>query len=418
MLELKESCPPDPRRSKPILFLRRPFAPRRANALPQGPAIDRYGGEQKKDRCCERVQASSNDELFAEDRLAPPHSPIKLTPQKPCHPHPGATISNVTTTNTQYALAADIGGTNIRAALINSEGRLIGRGSISTDPERGIDDASDRLAKLLNAARSTAPADAEIVGVGVSTAGPIRPATGTYNHPPNLPGWHDKTMKPRLAESMSLPVWVGHDATLAALAETRFGDHVGAENLVYVTISTGVGGGIITNSEMVTGASGGAGEVGHLAIRTGSYRCNVGCDGCFEGNACGPAIARAARDRWTGEGPLADLADGDPDNITSRMVFDAADEGDPIAQEVVDLTVENVGIGLGSLMNIFNPEALVIGGGVVQGLQRHWQKLQETVIERSLPGYGDTIPLTATRLGDDVSLLGAAQLAFRQARRL
>jgi glucokinase len=99
------------------------------------------------------------------------------------------------------------------------------------------------------------------------------------------------------------------------------------------------------------------------------------------------------------------------------MVFDAADDGDPVAQGVVDLTIENVAIGLGALMNVFNPEALVIGGGVVQGLQRHWQKLQESVIERSLPGYGGLIPLTATRLGDDVSLLGAAQLAFRQARR-
>ncbi len=328
-----------------------------------------------------------------------------------------ATISDVTTSKKRYALAADIGGTNIRAALVDSDGLIIGRGSISTEPGRGIDDASDRLARLLNSARSTATTGAEIVGIGVSTAGPIRPDTGTYNHPPNLPGWHDRTMKPRLTESMGLPVWIGHDATLAALAETRFGDHVGAENLIYVTISTGVGGGIIANSEMVTGASGGAGEVGHISVRTGAYRCNVGCDGCFEGNASGPAIARTARDRWTGDGPLADLAGGNPANITSRMVFDAADEGDPVAQEVVDLTIENVSIGLGALMNVFNPEALVIGGGVVHGLQRHWEKLQESVIEHSLPGYGDTIPLTATRLGDDVSLLGAAQLAFRQSRR-
>ena len=121
---------------------------------------------------------------------------------------------------------------------------------------------------------------------------------------------------------------------------------------------------------------------------------------------------------FTGEGPLAELAGGDPANITSRMVFDAADSGDPVAQEVVDLTIENVSIGLAALINVFNPEALVIGGGVVQGLQRHWEKLQKTVIEKALPGYGDTTPLTATRLGDDVSLLGAAQLAFREARRI
>ncbi|MDA1280524.1 MAG: ROK family protein [Chloroflexi bacterium] len=324
----------------------------------------------------------------------------------------------MTSSGTQYALAGDIGGTNMRAALVDSSGRMTGRGSIDTLPERGIDDVSARLARLLESARKTAPTGAELVGVGISTAGPLRPETGTYDHPPNLTGWHGKTMKPSLSESLSLPVWIGHDATLAALAETRFGDHVGAENLIYVTISTGVGGGIIANSEMVTGASGGAGEVGHLPVRTGAYRCNVGCDGCFEGNASGPAIARIARERFTGAGPLSNLAGGDPAKITSRMVFDAADAGDPVAQGVVDLTHENVGIGLGALLNIFNPEALVIGGGVVQGLQRHWTRLQESVKAHSLPGYRNAIPLTATRLGDDVSLLGAAQLAFRQARRM
>ena len=115
----------------------------------------------------------------------------------------------MTTSNTQFALAADIGGTNIRAALIDSEGRMTGRGSINTEPKRGIEDASDRLAKLLKAALATTPTGAEIVGIGVSTAGPIRPATGIYNHPPNLPGWHDKTMKSRLANTMTLPVKFG-----------------------------------------------------------------------------------------------------------------------------------------------------------------------------------------------------------------
>ncbi len=324
----------------------------------------------------------------------------------------------MTTPDSRYALAADIGGTNIRAALVDPNGNMTGRGSIDTLPERGIDDASARLAHLLESAWATAPDGAEIVGAGVSTAGPIRPATGTYNHPPNLTGWHGRTMKPSLAESLGIPVWVGHDATLAALAETRFGDHIGAENLVYVTISTGIGGGIIANGEMVTGVSGGAGEVGHVTVRPGAYSCNVDCDGCFEGNASGPAIARAARDKFQNEGPLARLAGGDPANITSRMVFDAAEAGDPVAQEVVDITIENIGIGLGGLLNTFDPEALVIGGGVVQGLQRHWDELKASIVAHALPRYDNGVPLTATRLGDDVSLLGAAQLAFREARRI
>ena len=306
----------------------------------------------------------------------------------------------------------------MRAALVNSQGGMIGRGTIETLSENGIESASNRLARLLEAARATAPAGTEIVGAGISTAGPIRPVTGTYIHPPNLTGWHGRTMKQSLTAALGIPVWIGHDATLAALAETRFGDHIGAENLIYVTISTGVGGGIIANGEMVTGATGGAGEVGHVTVRPGAYSCNAGCDGCFEGNASGPAIARAARDRFQNEGPLAVLAGGDPANITSRMVFDAADEGDAMAREIVDITIENIGIGLGGLLNTFDPEALVIGGGVVQGLKRHWDELKASIVRHSLPRYENGVPLTATRLGDDVSLLGAAQLAFREARKL
>lgn len=335
--------------------------------------------------------------------------------------NPGATISIVSSSedrNLRFALAADIGGTNMRAALVDSRGRMTGRGSIDTLSERGIEDAAKRLGKILNEALETLPEKGEVVGVGVSTAGPIRPSSGVYNHPPNLTGWHNKTMKPTLSEIMGRNVWVGHDATLAALSETRFGDHIGAENIIYVTISTGVGGGIIANGDMVTGATGGAGEVGHIAVRPGAYKCNVGCDGCFEGNASGPAIARMGRDKFPSSGPLYDLASGNANNVTSLIIFDAAEAGDPTAQEIVDTTIENVAIGLGSLLNTFDPEALVIGGGVVQGLQRHWQKLYDAVVDHSIPRYGDGVPLSATRLGDDVSILGAAQLAFREARRL
>ena len=304
----------------------------------------------------------------------------------------------------------------MRAALVDSEGNVTGRGSIGTFPENGIEDATERLADLLENAKRSAPKDIEFVGVGVSTAGPLQPATGTYNHPPNLTGWHGKTLKPSLSQSLGLMVSIGHDATLAALAETRFGDHIGAKNLVYVTISTGVGGGIIANGEMVTGATGGAGEVGHIYVCPGAYECNVGCDGCFEGNASGPAIARAARDKFIIGSPLAKLAHGNPENITSKMVFDAADQGDTSAQEIVNTTIDNIGIGLASLVNTLDPEAIVIGGGVVLGLERHWDKLHASVLKRVIPRY-EEVPLTATRLGDDIGLLGAAQLAFREAVR-
>ncbi len=314
---------------------------------------------------------------------------------------------------TGYAIAADIGGTNMRAALVSRAGEVVSRHSAATTPERGIEDAAGRLGDLVAQARKDASGET-IVGIGVSTAGPIDPSSGTYNHPPNLTGWHGRTMRPLLGKVTGLNVWIGHDATLAALAETRYGEHQGAKNLVYVTISTGIGAGIFANGEMVTGSTGGAGEAGHVTVRPGGLRCNVGCDGCFEGNASGPAIARmAAAKVRSGE---KTRLHGDPAHITSREVFEAAAAGDAMAQHVLDTAIENIGIGLGGLLNILDPEALVIGGGVVEGLKPWMGRVKAAVQTHSLPRYKERgVPLSVTRLGDDASLLGAAVLAFHRA---
>lgn len=304
----------------------------------------------------------------------------------------------------------------MRAALVSRDGKVSARSDCDTEPESGIDDAARRLGDLLVNAREAA-GDAPVAGVGVSTAGPLDPSTGVYNHPPNLTGWHGHSLKPGLEKILGVPVAIGHDATLAALAETRFGPHRGAQNLLYVTVSTGVGGGIIANGQMVTGANGGAGEVGHITVRPGGQSCNVGCDGCFEGNASGTAIPRLAAAAVSDGRPSAmlDMAGGDPKKITARIVFDAADDGDAVAVEVRDLVITNIGIGIGGLLNIFDPEALILGGGVIDGLRNHWDKVEEAVRGHSLPRYREGVPIHVTTLGGDVSLLGAAELAFRNA---
>lgn len=306
----------------------------------------------------------------------------------------------------------------MRAAIVSRDGRVSHRSVISTRPETGIEDGAARLAALIKKVLSEAGSP-EVAGAGVATAGPLNPATGIYNHPPNLQAWHGRTMKPLLERDLALPVWIGHDATLAAFAETQTGPHRGAKNLVYVTISTGVGGGIIANGEMVTGLTGGAGEVGHIAVRPGALKCNVGCDGCFEGNTCGPAIARmaAARLPSSRETFLMDMSGGDPSKITSRMVMEAAAAGDRLSAGVIDDVIENIGIGLGSLLNALEPEALVIGGGVVEGLKAHIGKIQEATLRHALPRYKDRggVPVHVTSHGDDASLKGAAFLVFNRA---
>lgn len=312
------------------------------------------------------------------------------------------------------AIAADIGGTQMRAAIVTRSGELLDRGAIETRSDDGIEIAANRLADLIESLNPGTDYG-KPVGLGISTAGPLDPETGIYKNPPNLHAWDEQSMKPTLEPRLGVPVNIGHDATLAAFAETRFGPHRGAKNLLYVTVSTGVGGGIIANGEMVTGSEGHAGEVGHITVLPGAQRCNVGCDGCFEGNASGPSIAKAALARIdAGDQTLIwDLADRDRGRVNPKLIFQAADEGDAVAVAVRKHALKAIGIGLGSLLNIFDPEALVVGGGVTMGLADKWDEVVAEVKSFSLAHFQQDPRLHITTLGDDVSLLGAAGLAFR-----
>ena len=321
-----------------------------------------------------------------------------------------------TDSSSNLTAAADIGGTQIRAALVTREGEILSETRGATMPERGIEDTAARLSDLLHEA--TADADA-VAGLAVSTAGPIDPDSGTYDHPPNLTGWHGMSIKPDLERMTSLPVAIGHDATLAALAETKFGPFKDAHSLVYVTISTGIGGGIIANGEMVTGSTGQAGELGHITVRTDpeALACGVGCHGCFEGNASGPNIGRmaraAARRDPIAAATLIELAGGEIGAIDARVTFEAAAKGDGVAERVVQQVIENVGRGLASILAVLDPHGLVVGGGVVHSLENRWDELIQAVKTYGLPRYESRgVPVSVTELGDDVSLLGASVLSF------
>ena len=312
-----------------------------------------------------------------------------------------------------HALAADMGGTSMRAAVVSADSELVTSESIPTEPERGIEDAAMRLARIVELVHQRAGSP-PVVGLGVATAGPIDPETGVYDLPPNMLSWTGKSLKPGLERQLELPVHVGHDATLAALAETTCGPHRGTRNLLYVTVSTGIGGGIVTNGQIVTGARGGAGEVGHLIIRPGEETCEPGGPDTLEGNASGTGIAKMAAEKAAaGEAPgLLKRAGGDSSAITSRMVFEAARAGDPAAISLVDHVIESIGIGMGGLINVFDPEALVLGGAVTEALEPEWPRIKDAIVRHSLPNRGEAVTIAVTTLGDEVSLLGAARLAF------
>jgi glucokinase len=312
-----------------------------------------------------------------------------------------------------YVLAGDIGGTNMRAALADRSGTLVARGICSTEPELGLPQAEENLRSLFEEVASGVPRD-EVGGIVISSAGPIDPSTGIYVYPPNLPGWHDMTMKPGLAASLNLQVTIGHDATLGALAESRYGVGKGAQHLVYVTLSTGVGGGIIANGQMVTGANGHAGEIGHLLVRPGGQSCNVGCDGCLEGIASGGGIARAATIAISAgrSSSMLEMAGGDADGVDAQIVFEAAADGDALGIEIVESVIDAVATGFADILNMLDPEYLVVGGAVTGSLQPYWDDLKALIEDKALPHFKGRVPLLVSPLGDDVSLIGAAAHAF------
>ncbi|MGE3856500.1 MAG: ROK family protein [Dehalococcoidia bacterium] len=305
-----------------------------------------------------------------------------------------------------YVLAADIGGTSMRAAIVDGHGRVVVRRRIETEPGRGLIDAAERLAEAMRGVIAEAGI-ARVLAVGISTAGPLDPATGTYRHPPNLRGWHGLSMVPALTAAFGVPVVVGHDATLAALAETRFGHRRGARDLVYLTVSTGIGAGIVAGGRPVTGSTGGAGEAGHLIVRPGGPRCGAGCPGCLEGVSSGSAMARAAH-----EAVSAGRATTLTAEAQAPQIFAAALAGDAVATEIVEGVVEGLATGLAGLLAILDPEAIVTGGGLVRELAPWWERLLERTREIALPRYEAGVPVEPTTLADDAGLLGASLIAI------
>jgi glucokinase len=253
-----------------------------------------------------------------------------------------------------------------------------------------------------------------IVGVGVSLASPTDPDSGVMYNPPNLPGFDGFSPRPVLEERLSLRALIGNDATLAALAEQFYGAGRGYEDMLYLTISTGIGGGIIANGRLYTGVRGFAGEVGHMSIDRNGPRCNCGNTGCLETLASGTALARMARDRLASGEPSVILAraEGDLDRVDGRIVAEAATNGDKLAQALIGEVATNLGIGIVSLMHVFDPGIIVIGGGMSGSLHLLLPGVTEEIERHAMPHQRGRVPVVKSELGDDVSLLGAAALVF------
>lgn len=312
-----------------------------------------------------------------------------------------------------FAVAVDLGGTNMRVGLVDREGQVHHRRSAPTRSQEGRESVMERMVSEIEHVLEESD-EGTVCGIGISIAGPADPTTGVVYVTPNIAGWEDYSPKEELQQRFSLKTVVVNDANAAALAEHRFGAGRGHRNMVFVTISTGVGGGVIVDGELYAGTYGFAGEIGHATIDMNGPECTCGNLGCLEVMGSGTAMARIAKQRLGSgaQSSLRELADDQLQRIDARMVMDAARQGDQVAKEVVDEVSNALGVGMVNILHTFDPDVIVIGGGMSQNLDLLLPTIQDVIRKRGLPHQRDREPIVKAELGDDMGLLGAAALIF------
>ncbi|TMF41089.1 MAG: ROK family protein [Chloroflexi bacterium] len=305
--------------------------------------------------------------------------------------------------------ALDIGGTKILAGIIDPSGKIVARRSIGTLAERGAEDVVARCVSLMRElAREAQVAVEMLAGIGCSVPGPLDPEGGVVLFSPNL-GWRNVPLAQWLRHQCGVPVEIEDDARCAASGEARRGAARGAEMAVYITISTGIGGGLIINGRVYRGAHGFAGEIGHMTLEANGPPCSCGNNGCFESLASGSAIAARARQAVLhgDETTLASFHDGP---LTAEQVIQAAKAGDAVATRIVEAAGVYVGIGLAAVATAFDPQIIVLGGGVVRQEGILLRRAYETFRERALAPLGSLVPIVPAALGDESGLWGAVAL--------
>lgn len=311
----------------------------------------------------------------------------------------------------RHVLAIDIGGTKLAVGIVAGTGQLVDSLRTPTRAEEGPDRVLERIVALSQTLLQRCPAAVRSVGVGCG--GPLDTRRGLIQNPPNLPGWIDYPLVERLQQALGLPVALDNDANAAALAEFHFGAGHGTHQMVYLTISTGIGGGLILNGELYRGKHGNAGELGHIQVRADGDLCNCGGRGCLEAYASGTNIARRAR-QLAAQHPESLLARTAPQDITAQTVLAALQAGDTVTRQLWDDTLDLLAAGVASVINAFDPERVVIGGGITNFGDLLFPPLRERVAGRAMPALAAGVDICPAALAEHVGILGAAAVAFRE----
>lgn len=304
----------------------------------------------------------------------------------------------------RYFIVADVGGTHIRTACFPADSHR--PNTIRRIHTNGTGAPHERLINLIGA---IFPKGEEVAAITVAAPGPTDPFEGIVLEAPNIPGWTNLPLKKLIQDRFDVPVAIGNDANLAALGEWRFGAGIGHRNLVYLTVSTGIGGGVIIDNKLLLGTRGLAAELGHVTVVPDGPLCSCGHRGHLESVTSGPAIARWVEQELS-QGIPSSLADERP--VKAEDVSKAARQGDELAIAALARAGTYLGIAVADYLHIFNPSVVIIGGGVSQSGEALFSPLRKAMTEHVMSKkYLENLTLTTAALGDEVGLMGALALA-------
>jgi len=316
-------------------------------------------------------------------------------------------------------LGIDLGGSKVLALVGTAQGQILGQAMARTPADQGPQRVVDAMLEAAQQAAEAAGTELALLqGTGIAAAGAIDQERGMVVHSPHLMGWDHVPLVDLVRQRLDLPTVIDNDANLAAFAEHRFGAGRGYAHVLYITVSTGIGGGIIINGQLYRGGLGYAGEVGHISVLAGGPYGRSHTAGALEALASGTALAWETQRR---------LAQGEPstlqrqvrerglESVSPEAVFQAMKQGDQLARQVVEQGILYLGAGLTSLVNVLNPQLLIIGGGLANQWDDYIQPAVKVMREQAVAGMGLELPVARPQLGDSAGALGGVALASESA---
>ncbi len=316
----------------------------------------------------------------------------------------------------EVIVGVDLGGTNVKIAVVSRDKRILAKDSRPTHAERGPEGVMDVMEEgvrhVLEAAGVTMD---EVLAVGFGAPGPLNWQTGVVYRLPNLPGWKDVPLAQTMRERLGATCFLDNDANAAAYGEYWLGAGQGTQSMVVLTLGTGVGGGVVVFGKLLRGIDGTAAELGHLKVQRGGRLCGCGQRGCLEAYASVSGMVKTAIEALleaSGESVLKEMAGGEMENVTGRMISDAAEQGDPVALRVFEETAAWLGLGIGSIINYQNPERVVLCGGMIAAGDLLFTPVREAARANCFKVPGRRCEIVPAGLGGDSGVLGAAGCAL------